>query len=131
MQSTLRLASCRYVRSRTQSARQIAKLKNDLKEAALNPARASCITHKTIHTDAKEGPLCQAESVKTQLKQVSNVDTPETIRKAWFHPEFPVEKMTSLLVSMIKLQIGIYCTDIIYSISKVLSLTNHSFCILY
>ena len=109
MQSTLRLASCRYVRSRTQSARQIAKLKNDLKEAALNPARASCITHKTIHTDAKEGPLCQAESVKTQLKQVSNVDTPETIRKAWFHPEFPVEKMTSLLVSMIKLQIGIYC----------------------
>ena len=31
MQSTLRLASCRYVRSRTQSARQIAKLKNDLK----------------------------------------------------------------------------------------------------
>ena len=129
MQSTLRLASCRYVRSRTQSARQIAKLKNDLKEAALNPARASCITHKTIHTDAKEGPLCQAESVKTQLKQVSNVDTPETIRKAWFHPEFPVEKMTSLLVSMIELQIGIYC--IIYSISKVLSLTNHSFCILY
>jgi len=97
MQSTLRLASCRYVRSRTQSARQIAKLKNDLKDATLNPARASCITHKTIHSDSREGPLCQAESVKTQLKQVSNVDTPETIRKAWFHPEFPVEKMTALL----------------------------------
>ena len=102
MQSTLRLASGRYVRSRTQSARQIAKLKNDLKDATLNPARASCITHKTIHSDSREGPLCQAESVKTQLKQVSNVDTPETIRKAWFHPEFPVEKMTALLVSLIR-----------------------------
>ena len=108
MQSTLRLASSNCIRSH--SARKIGGLRNDLKRAVFNPSityYGSLVAHKTIFTDSKQGPLCQTESVKDQLKQVSNVDTPEKIRQAWFHPEFPVEKMTELLVSIVYLIFGI------------------------
>ena len=101
MQSTLRLASSNVFRGRNLSARQIGGLRKDLKQTATNPFIANSrivVARENIYTDSKEGPLCQAESVKDQLKQVSNVDTPEKIRQAWFHPEFPVEKMTELLV---------------------------------
>ena len=104
MQSTLRLASRNGFRNRTNSVRQLTTLRNDLKQTNLVPALGSnkgSYNRKYIHTASGDGPLCQVESVKEQLKQVSNVDAPERIRQAWFHPEFPVEKMTELLVSII------------------------------
>ena len=104
MQSTLRLASRNGFRNRTNSVRQLTTLRNDLKQTNLVPALSSnkgSYNRKYIHTASGDGPLCQVESVKEQLKQVSNVDAPERIRQAWFHPEFPVEKMTELLVSII------------------------------
>jgi len=100
MQSTLRLASRNGFRNRTNSVRQLTTLRNDLKQTNLIPALSSnkgSYNRKYIHTASGDGPLCQVESVKEQLKQVSNVDAPERIRQAWFHPEFPVEKMTELL----------------------------------
>ena len=103
MQSTLRLASSKYLHGRTCSIRQLAGIRNDISQIHVNASVVSCRGHvvdnKSIHTGSTKGPLCQETSVKTQLKQVSNVDTPERIRQAWFHPEFPVENMTALLVS--------------------------------
>ena len=103
MQSSLRLASSNCIRGRIHLARQVSELRNEAKAGRINPSViASCqnlVNSNCIHTSSSEGPLCQSESVKTQLKRVSNIDTPETIRQAWFHPEFPVEKMTALLVS--------------------------------
>ena len=104
MQSTLRLASRNGLRSHTNSVRQLTALRNERKQTKLAPAVTSIkgsYDRKYIHTASGDGPLCQVESVKEQLKQVSNVDAPERIRQAWFHPEFPVEKMTELLVSII------------------------------
>ena len=103
MQSTLRFTSCNGLRSQTKSVGQITALRKNVKQPKLVAALGSNKTsydRKYIHTASGEGPLCQAESVKAQLKQVSNVDAPEKIRQAWFHPEFPVEKMTELLVSI-------------------------------
>ena len=103
MQSTLRFASCNGLRSQTKSVGQITALRKNVKQPKLVAALSSNKTsydRNYIHTASGEGPLCQAESVKAQLKQVSNVDAPEKIRQAWFHPEFPVEKMTELLVSI-------------------------------
>ena len=104
MQSSLRLASSNCFRSRVPLTRQVSELSNGAKQGRIHPSViTSCqslVSSNRIHTSSSEGPLCQAESVKTQLKRVSNVDTPETIRQAWFHPEFPVEKMTALLVSI-------------------------------
>ena len=85
------------------SAEQVSEFGKEAKHVIFNPAVAPCqslINAKCIHTGQSKGPLCQVDSVKTQLKEVSNVDTPERIRQAWFHPEFPVEKMTALLVSI-------------------------------
>ena len=100
MQSTLRIASRNGLRSRSNSIRPIAALRNDVNQTKLVPALSSnngSCDRKYIHTASGDG-LRQVESVKAQLKQVSNVDAPEKIRQAWFHPEFPVEKMTELLV---------------------------------
>lgn len=103
MQSSLRLASYNCLRRRIQLSSQVSEFGKEAKHVIFNPAVGSCqslINAKCIHSGVSEGPLCQANSVKTQLKEVSNVDTPERIRQAWFHPEFPVEKMTALLVSI-------------------------------
>ena len=101
MQSTLRIASRNGLRSRSNSIRPIAPLRNDVNQTKLVHVLSSSngsYDRKYIHTASGDGPLRQVESVKAQLKQVSNVDAPEKIRQAWFHPEFPVEKMTELLV---------------------------------
>ena len=103
MQSTLRIASRNGLRSHSNSIRPIAALRNDANQTKLVPVLSSSnesYDRKYIHTASGDGPLRQVESVKAQLKQVSNVDAPEKIRQAWFHPEFPVEKMTELLVTI-------------------------------
>ena len=104
MHSSFRITSTKCILGRIPSIRQIASLSNDPKSWMVNPALTSSglvDVHKSLFTTSTKGPLLQKESVKTQLKEVSNVDTPERIRQAWFHPDFPVEKMTDLLVSLV------------------------------
>ena len=93
MQSTLRIASRNGLRTRSNAIRP-----NPTKLVPVLSSNNGSYDSKYIHTASGDGPLRQVESVKAQLKQVSNVDAPEKIRQAWFHPEFPVEKMTELLV---------------------------------
>ena len=107
MQSSWRIASSNCMRSRIQHSRKFAGHQRTTTVRLNETPRASVVSLTTNHVallhTGNSGPLCESGSVNAQLKEVSNVDTPERIRKAWHHPEFPVDKMTELLVSILEM----------------------------
>merc|ERR1712141_71576 len=63
----------------------------------MKPSKMSMMALKPIKSVGLRAFSTSVVTSKPQKLNLSNVDTPEKIRQAWFAPEFPVPKMTHLL----------------------------------